>query len=220
MLLRLSPYRSRVGGAWQTLLGLALIALWIAATPFFAMWLNLHLQSRVPTIGLEDLPQSDVVVLLGGGSNNRIVHAFRIYRAGKAPVILISGGMLPWETGVTEAQQIADFLVELGAPRSALILENKSQTTRENAVNTAAIFKAYGWQHGILVTSGLHMPRALAAFQKAGLDMTPSASDTTGGSFSVDSVLDLLPQVNALAWTTAAIREIVGLMVYRYRNWA
>ena len=50
-------------------------------------------------------------------------------------------GNPPGQTGVAEAQRVADFLVEIGAPRSALILETGSRNTRENAVNTAAIFK-------------------------------------------------------------------------------
>jgi uncharacterized SAM-binding protein YcdF (DUF218 family) len=53
---------------------------------------------------------------------------------------------------------VADFLVELGAPRSALVLETSSRTTRENAVNTASAFKEHGWRDGILVTSSAHMP--------------------------------------------------------------
>ena len=101
------------------------------------------------------MPQSDVLILLGGEPTSRILRARRVYRAGKAPLIVISAGPVP------EAQLIADLLIELGAPRSALILETESRNTRENAVNTAAIFKEHVWRTGLLVTSGAHMPRAL-----------------------------------------------------------
>ena len=91
------------------------------------------------------VPQSDAVVLLGGVgldldcSANRFMHALRIYRAGKAPALLVSGGN-------------ADPLFKLGVPRSDIVLEPNSRNTRENAVNTATIFKARGWEKVLLVT--------------------------------------------------------------------
>jgi uncharacterized SAM-binding protein YcdF (DUF218 family) len=161
------------------------------------------------------------VILLGGASDSRILYASRIYHAGKAPRILISGGNLPWgSAAVPEAEQIADLLVEFGAPRSALILETKSRTTRENAVNSAAIFREHGWRNGLLVTSGAHMPRAIAAFHKVGLDVVLAATDIYAGPLQLDSLLDLLPDAGALARTTSAIKEMIGLRVYRFRSWA
>src|SRR5262249_14507816 len=125
----------------QVLLGFALVALWLAATPIFAKWLNWQLASQYPHVNIEALPPSDVVIALGGALDDRALYALRIYRAGKAPRILLSGGNLPWdEQAAPEAVQTADLLAELGAPRSALILETKSRTTRENAVNAALIF--------------------------------------------------------------------------------
>src|SRR4029078_9194114 len=117
------------------LLGLALVAFWIAATPVFANWLNSRLGSEVSSIDVETLPQSDVVILLGGvGADldnpaNRIMHALHIYRAGKTSSIFISSG--------EDAKVIADELLRLGVPASALIVDTNSRNTRENAVNTA-----------------------------------------------------------------------------------
>ena len=194
-------------------LGLALVVFWIAATPVFADWLNWRLESEFPPVNVETLSQSDVVILLGGvgldldNPANRIMHALRIYRAGKAPFILISGGN-------------SDPLVELGVPRSALILETESRDTRENAVNTAAIFKAHGWQNGLLVTSAIHMPRALAAFQRVGLNVVPAATGIDARLFQSDGSVDLQMNKEALLQTTAAIKEIAGLLVYRCLGWA
>src|SRR6476660_8755870 len=80
------------------LLGFALLTLWIASTPFFASWLNWRLESEFPPVNVGTLPQSDAVILLGGvgldfnNPANRIRHALQIYRVGKAPRIVISGG--------------------------------------------------------------------------------------------------------------------------------
>jgi uncharacterized SAM-binding protein YcdF (DUF218 family) len=136
-------------------------------------------------------------------------------------MILIAAGNLPWEAAdVPEAKLIADFFVELGVPRSALVLETKSANTRENAVNSASAFKQHGWQKGLLVTSGAHMPRALAAFQRVGLDVTPAATDVHSGPSSSISFFELLPDVGALARTTSAIKEFLGLCYYHLRDWA
>jgi uncharacterized SAM-binding protein YcdF (DUF218 family) len=205
----------------QVLLGVALGALWIAATPVFAKWLNWRLESRFPPAIVETLPQSDVVILLSGGPSNRILHALRIYKAGKAPLILISGASQSWQRcALTGAEPITEVLVGLGVPLSALMLETESRNTRENAVNTAAIFKAYGWRSGILVTSGSHMPRALAAFRKVGLNLVPAATDIYAGAPNVDSFFDLLPDAKALVQSTLAIKEMIGMIVYSVLGWA
>jgi uncharacterized SAM-binding protein YcdF (DUF218 family) len=197
----------------SVLLGFALLILWIASTPFFASWLNWRLESEFPPVNVGTLPQSDAVILLGGvgldfkNPANRIRYALQVYRAGKAPLIVISGGN-------------PDPLVKLGAPRSILILETESRNTRENAVNTAAIFKAHGWQKGLLVTSAIHMPRALAAFQRVGLNVVPVATGIDARLFQSDGSVGLQMNKEALSKTGAAIKEIIGLLVYRCLGWA
>jgi uncharacterized SAM-binding protein YcdF (DUF218 family) len=197
----------------------SLIFLWIASTPVFAKFLNWKLTSQLPVSQIKNLPFSDAVVLLGGGFG-RSLEALRIYRADKAPYIVVSGGY-PWPSAtVTEAEQMAGLLMELGVPRSALILETKSQNTRENAVNTVAIFKEKGWRTGLLVTSAGHVPRALAAFEKAGIHLVPAVAERPTRAPKIDSLLDLLPDASSLQWTTSAIREIIGMWIYRYHGWA
>jgi uncharacterized SAM-binding protein YcdF (DUF218 family) len=217
-------------GRWRSglvLLCVALIVLWISSTPGFAVWLNSRLESEVPYANVETLPQSDVIVLLGGvGADldnpaNRIVRALQIYRAGKASIILISSGNLAAQSAaVPDASVIADRLVRLGVPRSALVLETESRNTRENAVHTATTFNTHGWRNGLLVTSAIHMPRALAAFQKVGLNVIPARSIVDITPSASDSRLSLRIDKDSLLRTTSAIKEIVGLLVYRCLGWA
>jgi uncharacterized SAM-binding protein YcdF (DUF218 family) len=97
----------------QLLLSCVLASLWIAATLVFANWLNKRLESDIAANNVETLPQGDAVILPGGASVGRIMAALRLYNAGKAPFIVITGGNLPWhKAAVPEAQRIADFLVE------------------------------------------------------------------------------------------------------------
>ena len=229
-----------LGTCWRRsakiIVGAALLALWIAGTPICADWLTWRLESRFPPESIDSLPHSDAVIVLGGiigqpftprvspdlgDTVDRIIEALRIYRAGKVPRIVISAGNQPQQAKlVPEAELIADFLVELGVPRSALILETRSRNTHENAVYTAAIFREHGWRSGLLVTSGIHMPRAIAAFRKEAMNVYPASTDIHGAPIGKISLMDLLPDPGSLARTTSALREMIGLQVYRLRGWA
>jgi uncharacterized SAM-binding protein YcdF (DUF218 family) len=203
----------------QALLAVMLLVLWITATPIFSAWLNWHTATACSRDERKNDSQSDAIILLGGTPISRILHALALYQDGKAPLIVITGGNLPWQdTGTSEAQRVANRLVKLGAPRSALILETKSRNTRENAVGTSAIFTKRGWKKGLLVTSSTHMPRALAAFRKAGIEVAAAPTDCAGVP-RIRNILDILPDVEALARTTFAIKELFGFYVYQSRGW-
>jgi uncharacterized SAM-binding protein YcdF (DUF218 family) len=154
------------------------------------------------------------------GAADRVWHTARIYHAGRAPRVVASGGNQPWLGGVcSEASAMRDFLVDLGVPAEAVWLEERSRNTRENAVHTAKILEAQGIGPMPLVTSALHMPRALATFRAAGINAIPAPTD-----FEVEVrprvFLDWLPDAEALAASTRALKEYPGLWVYRYRGWA
>jgi uncharacterized SAM-binding protein YcdF (DUF218 family) len=217
-------------------LAVALTGLWIASTPAFSYRLTARLQAGFPPPDdLAKLPPADVVIVLGGitarsgstgspvlsGSADRLFRAVRLCRAGNAPRIIVCGGHAPWSANdVSEAVLIANLLLELGVPSDALVLETKSRDTHESVANIKAMFAARGWTSGLLVTSATHMRRALATFRRAGLCVTPAASDVHGRIQAVESPLDLLPDADALARTTIAVKEILGIWAYRLRGWA
>jgi uncharacterized SAM-binding protein YcdF (DUF218 family) len=227
---------TRFHRAGRALLALALLALWIPATPVFANWISLELELRYPPQAVDALPERDVVILLGGflgqplpprvtpdfsEGADRAMLALRLYRAGKGKVIVVTGGELPWSESVApEAELIADFLAELGVPRSAIVVETKSRNTYENGANVAALFKQRGWRNGLLVTTGMHMPRAVAVFRRAGVDVTPAAADIHGRSDARLSLLGFLPSARSLDRSTLAIKELFGIYAYRWLDWA
>ena len=111
------------------------------------------------------------------------------------------------------------FLADLGVPPEAILLEGRSRNTRENALYTAEILSAEGIDRVLLVTSALHMPRALATFRAAGIDAEPAPTD-----FEVmpepAHLMRWLPDAEALSDSTRALKEYVGWWVYRWRGWA
>jgi uncharacterized SAM-binding protein YcdF (DUF218 family) len=228
--------------ALRASLAAAVILLWLASTPVFAALLSVVVEEKNPSTALEEISPKDVIIVLGGGlarpakmgsagdrviqtarllcaGSDRVMQAALLWRGGKGGTIIISGGDLPWVRS-NEASLAAEILEAYGVPSDSIIVEGNSRNTHENAVNTAAIWKERRYHSGILVTSAIHMPRALASFRKVGLDVTPWSADVSDQYPLVNSVFDLLPDARALAATTAAIKEWVGLAVYRLRGWA
>ena len=178
----------------KTLVVLALASLWLLATPVLSDMLRYSLERHFPPIPIEQVPGADAIVALGGGMEpptsrkpypdlgsaaDRYWHASRLWRAGRAPEIVVSGGALPWQDArATEADAAVRFLTDLGVPANRILLESVSMDTRQNAQMTEAILRTRGARKVLLVTSALHMRRALARFEQIpGIEFIPVATD-------------------------------------------
>ena len=138
------------------------------------------------------------------------------FKAGKAPVIILSGGNAEGYQPESEAMAVIRDLLEI--PSKAMILESESRNTYQNGQNTARILKQRDISHILLVTSAFHMHRAKAVFENLGITVIPAATDfQLVERFS--SFLDWLPQSSALHTTTKAIKEYLGWWVYSTRGW-
>ena len=120
---------------------------------------------------------------------------------------------------IPEAGSIQALLEEWGVPRSSIISEAASRNTYENAVLSKEVLAEHGLQRVLLVTSALHMPRALATFKSAGIDTVPAATDFTVTYKDQRTVIDFLPDAEALSRTTYAIKETIGYVYYWWKGW-
>ena len=213
----------------------AVSVLWVASTPIFADHLGLTLERRYPPVAVEATPTADAIVVLGGGvegpapprltldlsdAADRVLHAARLYRAGKAPVVVVSGGVIPWlGSDIPEARSMQTLLEEWGVPGASILAEGASRNTYENAVFTRQLLADQGLHRVLLVTSAMHMPRALATFTSAGIDAVPAATDFTVTYRDHRTVIDFLPDARALSHTTDAIKEYIGYAYYRWKGW-
>jgi len=191
-----------------------------------------------------EIPSADVIVLLGGGTEpgqpprpapelngagDRLMQAARLFRAGKAPSILVSGGNIAFfgNTSSTPAEEMRFLLVEMGIPNQAIWLESKSQNTYENALYCAQILREKGIKRVILVTSAMHMPRSVALFKKQGIEVIPSPADfsVTVQNWNEQNatpeawLVNLLPSAGNLSTTSAVLKEYIGIFVYHLRGW-
>ena len=123
---------------------------------------------------------------------------------------------------------MADLLTAIGVPRDALWTETLSRNTHENAVRTQAMLESQGINSIILVTSAMHMPRAYRVFAKTDLNVIPIPADylVTREDWEhytqpdpVVQLINLLPDAENIHWTTAALKEYMGMFIYKLRGW-
>ena len=146
---------------------------------------------------------------------DRVWYAARLFHAGKAPLVILSGGGNLERQAFSEARAMAVSIQDLGVPTQAFVLEETSRNTRENAAFTAAMLKARGIEQILLVTSALHMPRALALFKVQGLQVIPAPTDFEAGKEPPFGLLAWLPDAGALISSALAMKELVGLWMGR-----
>jgi uncharacterized SAM-binding protein YcdF (DUF218 family) len=145
--------------------------------------------------------------------------------------VLASGGVVGVDGPALQAgaESMRQLLAIMGVPENAIILEGRSRNTYENAVETKKLLDARGIKRIILVTSALHMPRSQAIFARQGFDVIPAPTDFNVTQADWDyywtpapaiQVFNLFPSAEALDWTMRALKEYIGMGVYRLRGWA
>lgn len=149
---------------------------------------------------------------------DRIWQALNLYHEGKINKILISGdnGYVT-DRGLHEAQQFRETLVRWGIPETDIITEQKSRNTYENAVETKKILeRSYPHLNSrLLITSGTHMRRGLACFEKLEFPCEPFSTDLhTGPKRNYYWDQYLVPDVSTLADWNKLIKEWVGYLTY------
>ncbi len=235
MVLALLLYRRQ---SWsRATLILALVLLWLGGNRWVATLLvrSLEWQYLPPA----EIPTADVIVVLGGATRlhsfprplvevneagDRLLYAAWLYHQGKAEYILLSGGgASALEARGSEAADMAAVIDLLNVPETAVWLESDSLNTYENARNSQQILQPKGMNQILLVTSAVHMPRSMAAFTAQGFEVIPAPTDfwvteADWASLKKNSLaghlLNLLPNATYLEWTTRALKEYIGLLVY------
>ncbi len=219
----------RLGGAC---LSIAIVWLWLCSTPVFSGILRASLEQSYPAVPIQELPKADAILVLGGGlksamppqrltlnleaAADRVWYAAQLYKAGKASWIVAIGGSLPWgEMGQPEAYAMAELLHDLGVPETAILLETESLNTHQNAKNSQPILESNHIHSSLLVTSALHMPRALRTFRSAGIQVLPATVDYEIVAVARRTLLDGLPDAQALDGSTRALKEYLGTWTYR-----
>jgi len=222
-------------------MGMSLLIILVASNAWVSSLLMQSLEWQ--QISSEELPEAEAIILLGGStrvptpprntveiteSGDRVLYAAHLYKEGKAPVIIATGGRITWlQNAPPEADSMKNLLIEIGVPESAIIEETQALNTYENALYTKKILEKRGIKQSLLVTSASHMPRSLRVFQKQGIDVIPAPTDFLVTQLDWEqlqmtpqaTLFNLLPSAENLKQTTQALKEYLGLIVYWLKGW-
>ena len=189
------------------------------------------LESRV-----EDLPNCDVIVCLGGGvepapqeatgihlqhSADRVATALLLAKAGKAPTLVVSGGVVEDNgTCYSEANAVVAWIEKLKLSPIPVLSLGACENTHDEAVKIDQLCEKNHWKRVLLLSSATHLARAEATFRKAGVDVTcfpcnfSSSLSTLGSHYWIHAPNSAGFDLFEIWW-----HEKVGWFVYHWRGW-
>lgn len=131
----------------------------------------------------------------------------------KARIVFSGGNSALSGDRPDEARFAVLLFATLGIPESRVELEPRSRNTFENAMMSKALIQPQPGERWLLVTSAMHMPRAVGSFRQVGFLVEPYPVDRqTDGVDALFRPFGALSE--GLARCDAAIREWSGLLVY------
>ena len=192
--------------------------------------LTIALENRFPRWEEAGPPPTGIIVLGGAVSAYRLATRGEVGLTDAAERILVvpelarkfpnakiiySGGDpgLFTQRG-SEADVVPALFESLGVPPGRITLENRSRNTAENAAYSKALAAPKPGERWLLVTSAMHMPRAIGAFREAGFPVEAYPVDyRTNGWQDLRSVFGSLSA--GLRQMDTALHEWIGLIAYR-----
>ena len=191
--------------------------------------MSLGLAIAVHSYGYQDnVTDADALIVLGAGLGRtgrptaaqrvRSTRAAELWHEGYAPYIICTGGV-PWFlTERSEADACRDILLEQGVPDDAILLENRSRSTQENALYSRDIMEARGWRTALVVSDRYHLLRANWLFSTAGIQ-TATTPATVSYLRPERYAYHVAREVAALEWQAVAnLLNLPLAMLYKRRT--
>jgi uncharacterized SAM-binding protein YcdF (DUF218 family) len=143
---------------------------------------------------------------LNQSATRRTMLAAKLFKEGRAPLVVFTGGRSN-ESSCIVGEAMADWAVELGIPRPAIVVEARSSSTWENAVFTRQLLLPRGVHRILIVTDALHALRCVKVFRNLEFEVA---------TFSVPVVQVSSSNIEMLQM---AAHEYVGLLYYKMRRY-
>ena len=144
------------------------------------------LEHRFPQPATQDL-NPEVIIVLGGwqgagasftspdappisSAGDRLIAGLILAKKFPQSKLYFPGGLKMDQIGASEDETSRAVIKGLDLPASQVIIEGESRNTAENASYVRAMMDDSRHGKVVLITSALHMPRAISSFQKEGLN--------------------------------------------------
>jgi len=224
LLLALLLHRTRLH-LFFFILGLG--SLYLSSISATSVWLRGQLEIYPPA-ALEHLAAEAIVVLgadrrrdtlefggdtMSGLGLERLRYAAWLHKKTGLPVLASGGSAGDGE--IPEAELMRAILKEFGVEVNWT--EGKSVNTYENGLYSSRLLKGVGIGEILLVTHAWHMPRAVEAFEQAGMRVVPAPLGAMAAGGAAGCWMDWIPRASALQMNYYALHEMLGRLWYRYR---
>lgn len=216
----------------RVLIALPLALLWILSTPVIADTVLLSLERRYTLRPNAAYPEADSVFVLGGGmlgprdrqsdqvewgpAADRFERAFTLCTSGRARMLVLSAGELGGE--FSEGARLREIAIQRGLPPASIILTGQAPNTAAEAAALSQIAACLKWKRVLVVTSAVHMPRAMRLFRHCPAEIVPVPvnflTPAPGQPQRSASVDPYLPHAEALFRSERALREYLGILFY------
>ena len=141
--------------------------------------------------------KADCIIVPGAKINGRslelrIKKAYMLYSTNMSNKIIVTGSTDKEDATISEAEFMADALIELGVLEKDIILEEKAFTTLENFIYSKLIMDKMGFKSAIIATNTYHAFRCASIAKKNGLDFQVQISPKENGFFFKPLIREVL----------------------------
>ena len=210
---------------------IGIVVLVIFSMPVVSNKLIAYLESDYELIKPSKVETADAVIVLSGmvktiqtknsldyewgEAADRIFAGIDLFKSNKAPILILTGGKVPWSIGVPEGEYLRDVAIELGVPEKDILITENVKNTDQEAKATMKLLSLDS-PKVILVTSAFHMPRAQLVFEAAGISVIPFPVDFLIGTGKI-TLMSFIPSASSFAETSFFVREMIGRTYYNLK---
>ncbi len=219
------------GATWLIVIAFLLVA--ILGNTYFSTFLTRSMEWRNMPPTAET--KADAIVVMAGGAvaantprqmvevneeGDRVLAAAKLYKEGRAPLIIVSGGVSP-------SNQSKNLLMSLGVPEKDILLQDQSESIAEDAFLTSKMMSEKSVKTAFLVTSASQMDRAVLSFKQEDFIVIPAPVDyrVTQAYYNIlmrfdvkQNLLNLMPTSQAFNQSSAILKEYFTLALYRVKS--
>jgi uncharacterized SAM-binding protein YcdF (DUF218 family) len=205
--------------------------LWLSSLPAASTRMIRLVEGGAERAATGDAPRASAIVVLSAGRSlapgpsqvsewgdpDRFFAGVDLFQAGKAAVIVFTGGTVPWVNQPLEGDVLREWAHRLGIADDRILTTGAVMTTAEEAAAVRALLDDKGQGRDVLlVTSAFHMARARQLFEAAGLVVLPFPVDFRSTGDATLNILSFVPTSDALRETEIAAREMYARLYYRW----
>jgi uncharacterized SAM-binding protein YcdF (DUF218 family) len=206
--------------------------LYLASTPLVSEMIFKQVEQAAERLSPTEVPTADAIVALSAGMGwvqtkngyvaewptpSRFLGGVELFMAGKAPLLVFTGGKMPWQAGdETEGQVLKRYAQLMQVPSDKILVTQQAENTEQEALGAKRLLEP-NHKNIILVTSAFHMQRAKQLFERTGFVVFPYPVNIRVEGDAL-TVMSFLPDPRALYATHSALHEVMGRLYYQLKH--